>query len=316
MAQPLVSIVMPAYNSASFIREAIVSCLAQTYPSIELIVIDDGSTDDTVAIVQSFGDDVRLIQQANQGPAIARNAGILSAKGDFVKFCDSDDILYPQHIEKVIACFTKNPDVSAVYTRYLHVLADGQTPKPNINDPDLLSGDIYCDLLASNSNAILTSALTVKRDCLIAVGLFLNSETLRHSEDWDLFLRIADQYQYATVPEILINYRWHDTNISTQELSLAHGRLIVWQRTRETALSKGCYSSTEFDGIIAGRYHLYAIEAWRYNQLGEAQQAFRQAIKLTSKSRSIRRLYLLLSYIAPYDLAHYINAMIQKVKSS
>ncbi|MGB7339227.1 MAG: glycosyltransferase family A protein, partial [Phototrophicaceae bacterium] len=90
-----VSIIIPAYNSATYIRETLDSCLAQTYPALELIVIDDGSTDATVAIVQSYGDAVRLIQQANQGPALARNTGIEAATGAYIKFCDADDILYP-----------------------------------------------------------------------------------------------------------------------------------------------------------------------------------------------------------------------------
>ncbi|MGB7337299.1 MAG: glycosyltransferase, partial [Phototrophicaceae bacterium] len=263
-----------------------------------------------------YGDAVRLIQQANQGPALARNTGIEAATGAYIKFCDADDILYPRHIEKVMVCFAQNPAVAAVYTRYLHVLADGQTPKPHITDPDLLSGDIYCDLLASNSNAILTSALTVKRDCLLDIGLFLQDDTLRHSEDWDLFLRLAARYLYATVPEILVNYRWHDDNISSQNLSVALGRLIVWQRSRETALEKGCYTTSEFDRIIAGRYHLYAIQAWRWRQHQDARQAFQQAITLTPHSRLIRRLYWALTYIAPFRVVPYIDALLKKVQAS
>lgn len=311
-----VSIIIPAYNSEAYIRQTLDACLAQTYPAIEIIVIDDGSTDSTSSIVQSYGDAVRLIQQENQGPALARNTGIEAATGTFIKFCDADDILYPQHLEKVMACFQQNPDVAAVYTRYMHVLADGQTPKPHMTDPDLLSGDIYCDLLASNSNALLTSALTVKRDCLLAVGLFLPDHTLRHSEDWDLFLRIAARYPFANVPEILVNYRWHDDNISAQDLSAARGRLIVWQRARETALEKGCYSPSEYDRIVAGRYHHYAIHAWRSNHRQEARQALQQAIHLTPQSRLIRRVYRVMSYIVPFQVIIFINSLLKKIKAS
>lgn len=311
-----VSIIIPAYNSEAYIRQTLDACLAQTYRASEIIVVDDGSTDDTSAIVQSYGDAVRLLQQENQGPALARNAGIEAATGEFIKFCDADDILYPRHLEKVMACFQQNPDAAAVYTRYLHVLADGQTPKPNITDPDLLSGDIYCDLLASNSDALLTSALTVKRACLLDVGLFLPDPTLSPVEDWDLFLRIAARYHYANVPEILVNYRWHNSNISSQNLSAAKGRLIVWQRARETALRKGCYSAPEFDRIIAGRYHHYAIQAWRSNHQQEARHAFQQAINLTSESRLIRRLYWALSYVVPFRVVPFINSLLEKVKAS
>jgi len=311
--RPLVSIVIPAYNSANFIAETLDSCLEQSYPHIELIVVDDGSTDNTVQIVQAYAAHLRLIRQANQGPAIARNTGIAAAQGRYIKFCDSDDLLYPQHVEKCVAAFCQSPpEIAVVYTRYQHVLADGHTPKPEISDPPLLAGDIFCELLHSNSSAVLTSACMVRRDALLAVGMFPKDVQLRHSEDWDLFLRLAARYQYANVPEILLNYRWHSQNLTGDHYAVARGRLVVWQRARHYARREHCLTDAQFDDIIAGRQHHFAMVAWRHGKRQQAQQALWAATSLSRKSRWLRLFYFFLSYIAPYAAVVFIQKFLSK----
>lgn len=310
--KPLVSIVMPAYNSACFIDEALDSCLQQTYPHIEIIVIDDGSTDDTVAIVESYGQAVRLIQQPNKGPAIARNKGIEHARGHFIKFCDADDILYPNHIEVVLEAFAEHPDAGLVYTRYLPVQKDGQTPQPNVTHPPLLSGDIYCELLLSNSHLIRTSGVTVRQQCLFNVGLFPDDEAFRHAEDWDLFLRVAAKYACVAVPDVLLNYRLHDANISGNKLANTRGRLQVWKRARSRPKSQACFSQDEFNRHLANRYHAYAMELWAADNLVEAREALETAIHVSPRSRRLRQLYLLLSYLAPWSVVRYLGRFLRR----
>lgn len=311
--KPLVSIIIPVYNSAKTLRDSLDSCLAQHYTPIEIIVVDDGSHDASVEIVRGYESQVRLLEQANAGPAIARNRGIASAEGDYIKFLDADDLLHPEHLTHVMATFAAQPDVAVVYTRYQHVLADGHTPKPNMQDPDLLSGDIFCDLLRSNSNAVLTSALTVKRQCLLAVGAFPDDPDFRHSEDWDLFLRLAARYRYGTVPQILVNYRWHDNNISQDTLAVARGRLRVWQQARHYAPDKHCFDAAEYDQIIAARYHVLAMVAWEQGQRELARHALQQAIQTSPQSRVIRQFYRLLTYVMPFAGIERINRALSKV---
>jgi glycosyltransferase involved in cell wall biosynthesis len=310
--KPLVSIVMPAYNSACFIREALDSCLQQTYSHIEILVIDDGSTDNTAAIVESYGRAVRLIQQPNKGPAIARNKGIEHARGRFIKFCDADDILYPNHIEVVLNTFARHPDAGLVYTRYLPVLKDGHTPQQDVTHPPLLSGDIYCELLLSNSNLIRTSGVTVRQQCLFHVGLFPDDESFRHAEDWDLFLRVAAEYDCIAVPDVLLNYRLHDSNISGNKLANTRGRLQVWKRARSQPKRQECFSQAEFNRHLANRYHAYAMESWAADNLPQARDALETAIHMSRRSRRLRQVYLLLSYLFPWSVVRYLGRFLRR----
>jgi glycosyltransferase involved in cell wall biosynthesis len=311
MQKPLVSIVMPAYNSACFIREALDSCLNQTYSEIEIVVVDDGSTDDTPDVVESYGGRVRLIQQPNKGPAIARNKGIQHARGHYIKFCDADDILYPDHIEKVLAAFATHPEAGLVYTRYQPVLKDGQTPQPGVVAPPVLSGDIYCELLLSNSNLIRTSSVMVRQQCLFNVGLFPDNEQFRHAEDWDLFLRVAAKYPCVGLSEILLNYRSHENNISNNRLANARGRLEVWKRARSLPESDRCFSAAEFNRYMADRYHAYAMQSWAEDKIPQARDALETAIHMTPQSRRIRQVYLLLSYIAPWQVVRHLGRFLR-----
>lgn len=308
-SNPLVSVVMPAYNSAKTIAQALDSCLLQTYTPLEIIVVDDGSTDNTVSIVNNYGEKVRLICQDNAGPGIARNTGIGAAQGEFIKFLDADDRLYPRHIEKCMAVFeAATPDVTVVYTRYQHVGDDGCTPLPDMSDPPLLEGDIFCRLFSSNSNAILTSAATVRKSALFEVGLFPDDATLRHSEDWDLFLRLAANYQYATVDEILLDYRWHDGGLTANRYAAAKGRLQVIQNMQAYNQAKQCVSEKEYGRMLGGRYHVLGIEAWRLNKRAEARAAFKQALQHTNKAARARRLYWWLTFLFPVAVTRWLNA--------
>jgi glycosyltransferase involved in cell wall biosynthesis len=312
MAQiPLVSVVMPTHNNRAYICAAIDSCLNQTWGNLEIIVVDDGSGDGTGDLLRErYGERIRYLYQQNAGPGIARNSGIQAARGDYIKFCDSDDLLYPEHVTRCMAIMQgAGENVAVVYTRYRFV-DDAGVPIPDKSDPPLLDGDIFCRLLLSNSNAILTSATLVRKSALIQVGLFPADRDLRHSEDWDLFLRLAAQYHYATVPEILLDYRWHRGGLTSNQHAAAYGRLKVVQMARHYAGRERCIDDRGYDRMEAGRCHVVAMMAWRSGDRAQARQMLRQALRLEPQAQ-MRRVYLLLAYLLPYGVVPLLDRILR-----
>ena len=313
--QPLVSIVIPTYNRASTICEAIDSCRAQTYANCEIIVVDDGSTDDTVKLLEAhYVDAIQLIQQPNSGPSAARNVGVEVSQGQFIQFCDADDILLPTKVERSVDVLQAASQQTAfVYSRYQHVSADGVTPLL-IADPPLLSGDIFCELLLSNSNAILTSAVMVRREAFLKVGGFREDAGFHNSEDWDLFLHLAAYYEVASLDEVLLRYRHHPQALTLNNKSAAYGRLLAVQYARHYPKRKACINDAEYDKLEASRYQVYALQLWGDGLREQAREALNHAIELDAGNRSIRQLYRLMSYVFPVQAAHWMAGFVARLK--
>ena len=297
--QPLVSIVIPTYNARRYIGDTIDSCLAQTYPHCEIIVVDDGSTDGTATLLRErYGERIRYLYQENAGPAAARNRGIDAAQGDFIHFCDADDQLLPAKVERCLEVFREQPEVTVVYTRYHHVAEDGRTRLP-IPDPELLSGDIFCDLLRSNGNAILTSATLIRRQAILDIGCFNEARDLFGVEDWDFFLQLAARYLFASINEVLLHYRRYSGGLTANPLWMALGRLRTIQLARHYPGRERCLDDRAYDQLEAGRHHLLATVYWRQRQRSAARQEFWAAVRLTTSGRAMRLLLILLSYCLP-----------------
>lgn len=313
----LVSIVIPTYNSVGYLCEALDSCLKQTYPHIEIIVVDDGSTDDTGNTLSAhYGSQIHYITQENSGPAIARNRGIEAANGDYIKFLDADDQLHPTCIERCLQIFGHASEkVGVVYTRFRYIDSDGE-PLANRQDAPLLNGDIYCDVLLSNGTAILTSTVTVRRNALFDVGLFPDDSTFTHGEDWDLFLRLASNYHYLAIDEILIDYRVHMQNLVHNNYGNAAGRLRVIENAGAYPRTRDCLSEAEYKRLLAGRYHILAMELWKMKRRESARNALQKAIQLVPQEAALRRLYLAMTYFLPASFAQGFNHLIKRVKSS
>src|SRR6267142_4272392 len=160
---PLVSVVIPNYNCGRFLAETLESVFAQTYPNVEVIVVDDGSTDDSLNVLESFAARVRVVRQANQGVSAARNAGIRESRGAFVAFLDADDLWHPEKLTKQIAVFA-NPAVGLVYCAVEYIDEQGRSLGTNftgrrgrvLRSIALLQGTI---VLAGVSTAV------VRREC-------------------------------------------------------------------------------------------------------------------------------------------------------
>jgi glycosyltransferase involved in cell wall biosynthesis len=224
MRSPLVSIIMPCYNSEAFVDEAIRSVLRQTLQDFELIVIDDGSTDRSAEILARHGDRIRVISQANQGVSAARNAGINAAQGDFIAFLDSDDFWEPDFLGAMVNGMA-DPATAIAYCGWQNV-GVGQG-KPYI-PPDYEGADKMHHLLRFASLWPI-HAILIRRS-LMPAGQPFNT-AYPACEDYDLWLRIASFHRIQIVPRVLAYYRKHgDANATSDQARVARFNWLVKRR--------------------------------------------------------------------------------------
>ncbi len=217
---PTVSVVIGAYNAERWIAATIESVLGQTWDDFEVIIIDDGSTDATAKVARGFGEAVQLVQKENGGPASARNAGINAARGRYVAFLDADDLWLPHKLERQMALFRRLPDAAWSYTdAYFFDAETGATLRQAGRQHALPEGDVLEELLMHNF--IPFSSAVVRCDVFDAVGFFDTSPLHRISEDWDLWLRVAERYPVAVAREPLVRMRRHGGE-KTETMDLEH----------------------------------------------------------------------------------------------
>ncbi|MEO5935993.1 MAG: glycosyltransferase family A protein, partial [Terriglobales bacterium] len=202
---PLVSVIIPTYNSESYIRETLASVFAQTYHNFEVMVVDDGSSDQTAAVVKSYGDRVTFVAQANQGPAAARNHGIRLAKGELISFLDSDDLWLPDKLEKQVRFMAEHPEYGLISTDMSifdsrGIIESGVKAKIY----KIKTGMVMRDLLFGNW--IQTSGVMVRKECFATVGHFTVEKGL-WGEDWILWMQIAARYPVYFMAESLAKIR-------------------------------------------------------------------------------------------------------------
>ena len=210
MPNPTVSIIIPAYNSVDLIELTLASVFAQDFGDFEVIVVNDGSTDETSAVVQGIADTrVRLIEHTKVGsPTAPRNVGVAAARGEYIALLDHDDFWHPQKLSAQLACFKQQPSVGVVYGEFR--TWDGIVD-PSFSDPVLdandivqeLSGWLYHKLLLTNW--VMISTAMFRREVLDKVGAF--DKSLPRSEDWDYILRTSRQYQFCKLRQVVTLYR-------------------------------------------------------------------------------------------------------------
>jgi peptidoglycan/xylan/chitin deacetylase (PgdA/CDA1 family) len=223
---PTVAVVIPTYNRAGYLRDALRSVREQTRPVDEIIVVDDGSDDDTAAVVAQFPG-VTFIRQANAGPSAARNAGIRAARADYVLCLDSDDVLVPSGIESSLACMAENPGVAFTYGAFSY--ADASLRPISRPHFSALPHQAYRDLLQGNAVAMLGTVL-FDRGKLLAAGGF--DPALDRAEDYDLFLRLAREHPIAGDPALVARYRRHGGNLTERSDEMLRAALAVQERNR------------------------------------------------------------------------------------
>lgn len=232
----LVSVIIPTYNADKFIEEAIQSVLAQTYRMYEIIVVDDGSTDNTKEVLRKYQDKIRCIFQANCGPSAARNAGIKIAQGEYICFLDADDLWTSDKLEVQVSYLNRYPDIAFVFSDHIDIKGDepcsstflaSKKVLEDLSTPDGVIPNGFVRLL--QENFISTPTVIVKKICFDKAGLF--DEELWSVEDRDLWIRMAANFRLACLPKVVCKRRVHQANISRQaELSL-RSRITVFEKS-------------------------------------------------------------------------------------
>ncbi len=233
--QPLVSVVIPAFNAYTFIERTLRSAARQTYPALEIIVVDDGSTDDTAKLVKrcAMNDPrIRLLRTPNRGVAAARNTGIEASSGRFVAFLDADDLWHPTKIEKQVNALNGlSSRWAAVYVLHYVIDRDDEIIRPGASK--VARGYIYARHLTFKyiGNG---SSLLVRRDAALEIGGFDSSYAaagIGGSEDLDFELKLAARYWIDVVPERLVGYREYPGNMSSHHAQMGQGALEVVKRS-------------------------------------------------------------------------------------
>ena len=213
---PRVSVIIPAYNRAQYILETLESIFAQTYTDYEIIVIDDGSTDDTRDVLQPLIDveRIRYIFQENQGVSAARNHGIRLAEGELIAFLDTDDINHLEKLALQAAYLDDHPDVALVHSNFTRF--DDSGAEFGRRDTSHLTGFVYRAMLLDWSVLIPPSVVMVRADALREAGDF--DESMAWAEDIDVWRRIARKHPFGVVPETLTRMRIHGDNASDAKI--------------------------------------------------------------------------------------------------
>ena len=198
----LVSVIVPTYNGPEFLKAAIESVLAQSYSELEVVVVDDGSTDNTAEVVQRFESRVRYIHQSNAGTAAARNTGIRAARGEVIAFLDHDDLWLPKKLERQLPMLNCSDSVGMAFCgRQFFNSYTGEITSCHPAEAELKVHDFL-----GHTTIALQSAI-VPRAVFAAVGLF--DEQLLGTDDWEMCIRIAEKYKVVGLADVLVSIRGH-----------------------------------------------------------------------------------------------------------
>lgn len=277
--KPCVSVIIPAYNRENTINRAITSVLEQTLTDLELIVINDGSTDQTLETIQSFSDDrIKIVnKKINRGANAARNSGIEESNGDYISFLDSDDELHKEHLEKSIQRLKQGSDkCEGVFTSFKKVSAGKTVEKRRANEREVSLKYI------EDGNQIGTlSCTTFKSEIFDYVGLF--DESLPASQDFDIYLRILDNYSMIGLDDILVT-KYNNGDQIGDHIDRKEDAFRKIQQKHKDSISKNCISDQY---RTLGR--LYANQG----RMSDARLMFKKSIKRNPENIGSYYLYIL-----------------------
>jgi glycosyltransferase involved in cell wall biosynthesis len=289
--QGLVTVVIPCYNQAGYLGEAIESVRAQTYRSFEIVVVDDGSTDATAAVAGSYPE-VRLLRQRNAGLSAARNVGLELSCGDYLVFLDADDRLLPNALRDGIESLARHPQAAFTSGHYRFIRGDGSTKSEFPQQP--IECPPYEGMLRGNYIG-MHSTVMFRRAIFDDVGVFDTS--LCSCEDYDLYLRITRRYPVARHDRLVAEYRRHDASMSVRAGQMLDAALDVLAAQRPFI----CDNGQLIGACQAG------IRGLRRDLIGPLLSGILGAVRTSNWSRGAQLSMQLPRYVAPVLRAMWLD---------
>lgn len=272
---PRVSVVIPAYNAERFIGQAIETALSQLLSPDEIIVVDDGSTDNSREVVNSFGGRIQYRYQENAGSGRARNVGIFTASSEVIAFLDSDDYWDPEHLVTMVKILNSHPKACLVYCGKKWVNEDGNLLSSTTVQERFPDGWIFRDMFEANYISS-SSVVVARKDDLLEVGGFDEARELRNAQDYQLWLRMTAMYAVASSPQKTVNYRRHDSNRTRDEISRQRGLLyalesastlieegLVNQRNEPARINVSARMKQQYESAVVSLYYSRQYHAAR-----------------------------------------------------
>jgi len=259
-----ISVIVPSYNAARFLPEAIASVRAQTRPALELIVVDDCSSDGSLEVARALGATC-LSASAHSGPSTARNIGLRAARGEIVAFLDADDYWEPTHLERTVGLLERYPTAGVAFGgvrqfTYPDDPADAGSIRQHHGAPIGTPGDIFWPLL--HQNLLSQSAAVARRSVLLSVGGY--DESMRFAEDYDLWLRVALRAHFVEAPGVTTNYRVHSAQSSRSAPRMAEGWWTARTHARALVAVSGSAQALErVDAMMRQAWEAELRGAWR-----------------------------------------------------
>ena len=305
MSSPAITILMPGYNAGRYIREAIESALAQTFTDFELLIINDGSTDDTLAIIQSFSDPrIRLISRENRGLIASLNEGIHAARAPLIARHDADDIMLPQRLEMQHAYITANPDYAVVGSDVAYIDKDGVY----VSEQAAPDGHTYAEIVQRRFHKcpFLHPTVLFQKSAVIEVGGYPAGAL--QFEDWLLWVRVMEQHKVCNLREVLVQMRINPESVTIDE----RWRPAAFHEARMRSLKAGVVSAEDYETIMAivkgqdfsgykkASYHAFVAKKylWDNPQPALARRHLAKVIKSYPAKPESYLLYLL-SFLPP-----------------
>lgn len=286
---PAVSVIVATYNRANLVCETIESILQQRFEDYELIVVDDGSTDNTRTVLKTFGSRVRYLYQKNSGPSAARNAGVRHALGRWIAIQDSDDLCAPNHLECLYGYVSNHPHYGMVFANggYLGGSKhDRKTIIPTAKSRRLAAQGVKLTDLFDKSIVRLQAAL-ISKAAYEAVGG--HDETLRICMDLDLAFRLFMNSPVAYLDEVVFFYRKHEGNSSrNEELRLTENIRVIEKLLAQYKNAGTVLGEKRVAARLAYRYYRLAKRRRKHGEANEARSAIRQATRLRPLSVKYR----------------------------
>ena len=314
---PTISVIVPAYNAQNTILETIASVRAQTFTDFELIIVDDGSSDRTLELLQNIQDSrIKLVTYENGGVSVARNRGVSLATSEYLAFIDADDLWTPDKLELQLAALQQHPTAGVAYSWTCFMERHGKFF--HADNPVYFEGNVHAELLKTNFLLSGSNPL-IRRDALASVGEF--APTLTHAEEWDLYLRLAAKYDFVVVPKTQILYRQTAGSASAKIEVMEKDALKVIERAFQAAPPQ---LQSLRNQSIANLYrylaHLYLTKTADATAAGIAQQKLQIAIQAYPKILLYRKVQtlliklLLIQLLSP-KIAYYLLQKIAQIRA-